>query len=697
MDDYSTNKKDTILIVDDSEMNRSILADILESDFEILEAENGVEAIKILQKHSIKISLVLLDIVMPEMDGFEVLAMMNRYHWIENIPVVMISAETASSYIERAYELGVTDFISRPFDSSIVYRRVNNTIMLYAKQKKLISMVTDQIFEKEKSSNLMISILSHIVEFRNGESGLHVLHVQTITELLLNHLANTTTKYHLPKSLISLITTAAALHDIGKISIPDEVINKPGRLTDEEFAIMKTHSTIGAEMLKELPYYQDEPLVKIAGEITRWHHERYDGRGYPDGLKGEEIPISAQVVALADVYDALTSERVYKKAFSHEKAMNMILNGECGTFNPLLLQCLKDISNELQDQIKLRSVSYKTNQEMRDIADEINQHAELSASKRTLELLEYERQKYEFFASMSQEILFEYTKDPSTLSLSSYGATKLGIDEIILNPAENQSVIHCFGENNMKELQERLKKATPKNPMIQFNCPILVGEEQRMHSMHIRTIWSFEDAKEYSSFFGKLTDIHTDYLELSNLKTIASKDGLTNLLNQSYAERIIVDKINNHPNLNYALILFDLDNFKDANDTYGHMFGDELLKYVADILNKTVRSNDVIARIVGDEFLICIEYREEEGLQTAIDRIYGALNTNYKDFKIKVSMGIAKTKEVGTSYETLFRCSDLALYTAKYSGKGKFVYYESDMKDVLAESLISSKDSDNEE
>lgn len=341
-------QKHKILIVDDSEMNRVILSEMLGTEYEIVEASDGSEAIAILQEYSVEISLVLLDIVMPVMDGFEVLAVMNNKRWIEDVPVIMISAETAPSYINRAYELGVTDFISRPFDALIVRRRVVNTIMLYSKQKKLVGLVADQIYEKEKNNSLMINILSHIVEFRNGESGLHVLHVQTFTDILLKALMQKTEKYNLSNSDISLISNASALHDIGKISIPEEVLNKPGRLTDEEFKIMKTHSSVGADMLDKLPFHKDEPLVKVAYEICRWHHERYDGRGYPDGLKGDDIPISAQIVSLADVYDALTSERVYKKAFDHDTAMNMILNGECGTFNPILLECLKDSAENIK-------------------------------------------------------------------------------------------------------------------------------------------------------------------------------------------------------------------------------------------------------------------------------------------------------------------------------------------------------------
>ena len=314
----SEKLKQQILIVDDSEINREILKEILKEDYRILEAANGEECLEQLERSGTGISLVLLDIVMPEMDGFEVLAAMNQNHWIEDIPVIMISSEDSDSYIRR-----------------------------------LIRLVTRQIYEKERNNRMLIGILSQIVEFRNGESGLHVIHINLITQLLLEQLVKKTGKYQLSWEDRLLSATASALHDIGKIGIDEKILNKPGKLTKEEFEIMKTHTLIGAQMLDNLDMYRNEKLLKLAYEICRWHHERYDGKGYPDGLVGEEIPISAQVVSLADVYDALVSERVYKKAFSHEKALEMIQNGECGTFNPLLLQCMTEAQDKLKTMMEV--------------------------------------------------------------------------------------------------------------------------------------------------------------------------------------------------------------------------------------------------------------------------------------------------------------------------------------------------------
>ncbi len=352
IDSAEAKERQQILIVDDSQINCEILAEILKDEYRILEAANGEECINLLKQYGTGIALLLLDINMPVMDGFEVLALMNRKHWIEDIPVIIISSENSASYVRRAYEMGASDYISRPFDVQVVHQRVSNTIKLYAKQRRLISLVTDQIREKEKNNQMMISILSQIVEFRNSESGSHVLHINIITGMLLERLMQKTNQYHLQWSDQFLITTASALHDIGKIGIDEKILNKPGKLTKEEFEIMKTHTLIGASMLKSIEMYQNEKLLQVAYQICRWHHERYDGKGYPDGLKGEEIPISAQVVAIADVYDALVGKRVYKKAFSHETAIHMILNGECGAFNPLLLECLTDIQNRLKEETK---------------------------------------------------------------------------------------------------------------------------------------------------------------------------------------------------------------------------------------------------------------------------------------------------------------------------------------------------------
>lgn len=499
--------KQKILIVDDSEINRAILMNILESEFDIIEAENGFEAVNILAESLESISLVLLDIVMPEMDGFEVLKTMNNYGWIKEVPVIMISAENTNEFVERAYDLGVTDYISRPFDSFVVHKRVVNTIMLYAKQKNLIELVAEQIYENEKNNNLMIDILSHIVEFRNGESGSHVLHIHSMSEILLKKLIKKTDKYNLTEKDISMISVASSMHDIGKIGIPGEILNKPGKLTDEEFAVMKTHSMIGASMIDEVTLYKDEPLVKVIYEICRWHHEKWDGRGYPDGLKGDDIPISAQVVSIADVYDALTSERVYKKAFTHEVAMKMILNGECGQFNPLLIECLEEVANIIKMEIGSTGNHidpiFKNQMRMRIIADKMLNQKEASSNHSGMDFIEYEREKNNFFEDVSDEIRFEISFDPSMITFSKCGAEKLGISKQIINPEENESIIKVLGANNISEIKNKVSLPEARNSIVRVEFEANIdGVKKALAICH--PLWTYDEFPRCIGAVGKI-------------------------------------------------------------------------------------------------------------------------------------------------------------------------------------------------
>lgn len=685
------NHKSKILIADDSEMNRAILADMLGDSYEIIEAENGLEAIAAIQKYNVELSLILLDIVMPEMDGFGVLETMNQHRWIDDTPVIMISAESAPATIERAYELGVTDFISRPFDAMIVQRRVINTILLYAKQKKLMGLVADQIYEKEQNNSLMIDILSHIVGFKNGESAQHVLHVRVLTELLLDALVRYTDQYHLTWSDISSISIASALHDIGKIGIPSKILNKPGKLTDEEFEIMKSHSVIGADILKDLPVHQSEPLVKAAYEICRWHHERWDGRGYPDGLKGDEIPISAQIVALADVYDALTSVRVYKPPFSHEEAVEMILNNECGVFNPLLMQCLRDVSDKLKEATSEHSLlNVSSNRENRGIMEEIVQHKELAASERTLRLLEQERMKNSFYATLTHEIQFEYTAVPAMVTISAWGAQLLGLDEIIMDPLHSPAAAGVMERADMYKLAKKLSRTTPELPNAQQDCVVTRNGERRWFRIVVRSMWSAESNPHLTGCIGKAMDIHDSRMMLDDLERKASHDALTGLYNHAHAKTIIQQRMDDHPGSQFALVMIDLDHFKDANDTYGHQFGDQVLMYMADSLRQSIRGSDIAVRVGGDEFLIFLEYKH--GLKPIIQRIFTSLCGQVEDFQISVSMGISRATGSDLCYEDLFHQADQALYRAKQSGRGQYFFYDDSMEAML--STVSPIESD---
>lgn len=510
----AAEKNARILIVDDSEMNRDMLSDMLSDDYDIVEAADGEEALSILKERVYDIDLVLLDIIMPAVDGFGVLDVMKRYHWIDNTPVIMISSETSQSYIRKAFELGVTDYILRPFDSFIIHKRVSNTLMLYRKQKKLLSALEEQVYENEKNNSMMINVLAHIVEFRNGESGMHVHHIKQLTSILLQNLIEKTDKYHLTENDILLISTASSLHDIGKISIDDKILNKPGRLTAEEFEVIKTHSIIGAEMLQDLHNTHNYPLFDKAYEICRWHHERYDGKGYPDGLSGEEIPISAQVTSLADVYDALTSNRCYKKAFSHEKAMEMILDGQCGAFNPVLLQCLKDCEKQILAEF---SDSIDTTQDDRLL---IRATEELVENKISSDKIDFSarlpiaaRDRWNFFSDGSGEIQFEYDAMLDVLRLTKYGAKVLGLQELTMHPRGLKQ--GYLGAQNIQTILDAMQsEASFENPVVKIKKQISLNGPRRWYEIRIRTLWSNEENPKYTGILGRIIDINDSELAI---------------------------------------------------------------------------------------------------------------------------------------------------------------------------------------
>lgn len=353
-------KRNTILIVDDIDINRAILRETFCNKYHILEAENGKQALEIIQGNIHKIAAILLDLVMPVMDGFETLEHLYRQKLLNVVPVFMITADRNEENMCHSYDIGVMDIISKPFTPYVVERRVSTVIELFQARERLSKVVETQeraleerAREIQSLNSSIIETLATAIEFRDCESGEHVKRIYDITYLMLYGLNESGIEgCNFTEDQIGQIATASIMHDIGKIAIPDRILNKPGRLTEEEFAIMKTHTLRGCELLDRIPKSRENPIYQYAYDICRHHHERWDGSGYPDGLKGNEITIWSQVVSLADVYDALVSKRIYKNAYSHNQAIEMILNGECGRFNPVLLDCLDRLQFHIQNTFR---------------------------------------------------------------------------------------------------------------------------------------------------------------------------------------------------------------------------------------------------------------------------------------------------------------------------------------------------------
>ena len=492
------DKRQTILIVDDAEFNRDILKEILGENYNYLEAENGNQAIQMIGDN-LEIDLMLLDINMPQMNGFEVLAIMKRSQCLEETPVIMISSEESVDTMRKAYEMGITDYITRPFDSVIVKKRVQNTLGLYANQKHLINVVYNQVYEKEENNNIMIRILSNVLGSRNSESRDHILHIKTVTELMLRQLVKITDAYPMTEVDIALITTASSLHDIGKIYIPEEILNKPGRLTDEEFKIMKTHSELGAEIIQNMNFPKDNPLVHTSWEICRWHHERWDGKGYPDGLKGEKIPISAQVVSIADVYDALTSERCYKKAFDHDTAIQMILDGQCGQFNPILLKCLKELSFQLSKMLDKGMEDNEYYHEIRRLSNEILSDRSLPNQNYSQSVVKVMQEKIDFFKSNSGMNSIDYNAISGQLTI-------LNGEHQILCQRDNPNFDlfkECgVSEEDIQYIRVLLHQKSVHNNEISVLIKAKVENDSQMYKLNLHTLWSPLKKEGYIGIIG---------------------------------------------------------------------------------------------------------------------------------------------------------------------------------------------------
>ena len=664
-------EQEKILIVDDSEMNRTILMGILTDRYTFLEAENGMRALELLRQTP-DIDLMLLDITMPELDGFGVLEAIGRHNWLDEIPVVVISAESDASFVGRAYDLGATDYIGRPFETAVVQRRVENTLKLYAKQKQLVQTVEQQIYEREKNSDLMVNILSHVVEFRNSESGNHVLHIRVITDILLRELMKRSPDYHFTETEISTISTASALHDIGKISIPEEILNKPGKLTKDEFELMKRHTVIGDEMLRSMPVQGGQSLLKAAREIVRWHHERWNGKGYPDGLKGDEIPISAQVVAVADVYDALTSERCYKAAYDHETAMHMILNGECGAFSPLMLECLQAAEQKIESRLWQNPADYGYQWEARRLAEELLHTKKLPTSDHVWQRLEIEQERAAFYAAQCGSLQFDCDLINNKFMMTDWDEAPKDRSRIIaLNDPDGR---HFFPPEDRARLRAALEGTAPDEPEVTMPITVIDGKHQGTYDLAARTLWSNQEPRQLVGAIGYLHPKGAAAAERPRRQRPAHPGAE----DAEYVERFYRDSVTGaysrlyfesfRPSMEQVdgVAMIDADDFKRINDTYGHLVGDVALRQICSAILSCVRESDTLIRYGGDEFLLLFSEIPYEVFQRRMHEISDAVRRatveGYPELKLSISIGGAYR---GGTLDESIQKADRRMYQAK--------------------------------
>lgn len=685
--------KQIVLIVDDIELNRAILAELFHERFRIEEASNGKEALEAIDRYEDRIAVVLLDLVMPIMDGIEVLKELNRDRRIDRIPVVMITAENSEDTALLGYSMGVSDIIDKPFNPDIVLKRVQNIVELYNHKHRLEKILSDQLQKLEdqarrlKSANdFVIDTLSTVVEFRNGESGTHIRRIRSVTRTLLEELAHTDESYRLSATAIETIASASALHDLGKIAIPDAVLMKPGKLTQEEFEIMKTHTIRGCELLEALNYDDEDDFYRYSYDICRHHHERWDGNGYPDGLRGNEISIWAQVVALADVYDALTSERVYKPAYSHEQAVAMICEGECGAFNPVLIECFQQSAESLK----------RGNAEETPVVRNNNPEERGHLSERTLRLLELEREKYRVLSEMSGDITFDYDVASDTIQFSEKYIEVFDGNFRIRNLRAAVAASKKVSEEDKSYGDEICARLTREHPNGRYELKLKTKNGLEWFEVFVTAVWRSGD-DNYVSIIGKLSNIHEKKMEREKLIARADRDSLTGLFNRAAFERKVGRMLARRPNLS-ALIFCDVDRFKTLNDTCGHGFGDSVLQSIARRLKEVFAGeHNLIGRIGGDEFVIYLgNPSSRQQLKRMAEEACSVFRESFLDEGSDVisgSVGIACYPTDGKDYGELLNHADRALYEAKRAGRNRSAFYSSSMQKMGFSTAISEMDS----
>lgn len=504
--------KQAVLVADDIEMNREILAMTFEQEYEVLQAENGEQVLQQLEKHKERVQAILLDLVMPVMDGFAVLEQLRQMDVLEKIPVFLITAENEEKMLSRAYELGVVDIVNKPFMPELIRKRIRNVLELFNARKQLSNQVHIQkrALEEQASqlraqaqklqqlNSSIIDTLATVIEFRDCESGEHVKRIRSLTMDILEKVCDTFPEYGILREEIPLIGEAAVMHDVGKIAIPDSILNKPGKLTSEEFEIMKLHTVRGCEILQHIPQVAGSGLSQYCYDICRHHHERWSGKGYPDGLKGDEIPIWAQVVSIADVYDALVSNRVYKKAFSREKAISMICGGECGEFNPKLLECFlqaeasiyeKWYKDQKQDQLFMTPLQWK-------IPEEEN-------NRQMKQQMEWEIQRVNWLMQqMKDEIVFFYNEQQDYIEYTQAYSKCFGENSKQFHARDFIKNDEHISDEEKKHIRAMMETLTPQNTCYSTQLVLGTLSGDCTFDLKMQGVWNEE--KKVVGWFGKL-------------------------------------------------------------------------------------------------------------------------------------------------------------------------------------------------
>lgn len=682
-------ERKTILIVDDMELNRAILNELLYRQYKIEEAENGKIALEKIAELKDELAIVLLDVVMPVMDGFEVLKAMKEKGFLEFIPVFLVTAETSTDSVMKGYEYGVTDVITKPFNPNVIRKRIDNILELYRHRFQLenvvkaqMSRIQSQERKLKETNKSIIETLSTAIEFRDCESGAHVQRIQKITHILLCSIMQDYPIYSLTTEMVENISNMSVMHDVGKIAIPDYILTKPGRLAPDEFEIMKEHTVRGCEILKKVNFFSDAASYQYCYDICRYHHERWDGKGYPDGLCGNEIPIWVQAVSIADVYEALVSKRVYKDAYSHNRAMEMILDGECGVFNPILLETLKHVSEQLRVEISESKEQetgnlYERLMPARD--DTTNQLSQQAVTLAMQTVFDWEMAKERLLFRMSNDLMFVYNAAYNIITFTHKFSECFGIGDSQANARSKMDEANFLHPDDRARWLAERKKVTIEHPTMEIDIRLEVGgNEYRWFHVELHTLWERKNPNLLVGEAGKLNVIPIDVMMTDSKRwETVYLDKLTGLYNRN-GLRMMYDKLASEREA-FLMAFIDIDNFQQIVDQLGEEGSDRILKLYSELLKSAFRSDDIIGRFGADGFMLMLRRLMNREL---IREKFGALCR--QTFPGEVGMKITLSSSAGISfypsdadgYDTLMQNVDYALYEAKKLGKGQLCLFD---------------------
>ena len=691
-------EKSKILIVDEYEINRAILSELFCREFDILEADSSSEALQLIAQPDIR--LIFLDAQMANMGAQVFLNKIKEMGILKKTPVLLLVNSSMDEKVQNLLE-DVWDVIYKPFHPGIIRRRVSRILESVQLENDTGALVQSQLSHmiqwmknRELSDYMIIDVLSTVLEFRMHDSGGHVQRIRLLTCLLLQEIQKRCKRYQLTDEIIQEIGLAAMMHDVGKIIVPDNILDKPGPLNVQEYEQAKQHTTYGTRLLKSIGYFDDLPGCNYYYDVCRWHHERWDGSGYPDGLPGDQIPIWAQVVGLADCYDTLVNRRVYKPAYGHQQAVQMILNGESGSFNPMLLEIFRDIEQQFYQMVLEKGLLPETENNSKNTSDSgytgpYRQNPivyEITANERINRLLHQEQLKYQKLADLSREITFIWDKESNLLRFSSEFSRVFGIDS---NFTEACSLLDqpnsLIPDKDRQQLKNRLSNLPPRTDHIQIQLQLVHTDgKPKWYEVYIRFFW---DETGYSqtfctSFIGKLTCIDERKQQTLQWKQEATYDYLTGLYRRSSLE-MALQQLTANPE-KFAVLYMDVDHFKQINDQRGHLFGDKFLKSFANALRSNLRSTDLIARVGGDEFVAVLKSLPDASIALKKAQQLSAAFRQIPDIDGKTnvfsgSIGIAMYPEDGQTPEQLLMRADQALYWCKNDPLIDYARYSSAM------------------